>query len=273
MRGNLLSVTGRFVTLLLGILLLSECKDDDETENLLLISPYEIYLPAEPFDIITLDITCTSEAGLKNLTITSKLEESYTEVVLDSSISGKNFNMIFEYRVPEVHEAASIFLGIKMTDINDNMTQSGKILEVTVNERYLTETAGHELYSLNSGKMNAYNLYTLQPLFSEFSLQEEMHIMDSSDSPYISRKLTSPAGIEFVRYKDFDYANCTNISLKAAYNASIKHEFVENLEDGDILMMKLFGNNADSSYLALKIVNIIDTRGSEFDRYIFNVKK
>jgi hypothetical protein len=271
--GNLLSGTGRFMVLLLGMLLLSECKDENETDSLLLISPYEIYLPAEPFDIITLDITCTSGSSLKNLTITSKLEESYTEVILDSSISGKNFKMIFEYRVPEVHEATNIFLGIKLTDINDHLTQSGKILEVTVNERYLSETTGHEMYSMTSGKMNAYNLYTLQPLFSEFSLPEEMHIMDSSDSPYISRKLTSPAGIEFVRYRDFDYANCTNISLKAAYNASIKHEYVENLEDGEVLLMKLFGNNADSSYLALKIVNIIDTRGSEFDRYIFNVKR
>lgn len=238
-----------------------------------MIKPFEIYLPAEPFDIITLDIACTSETGLKNLTITSKLEESYTEVILDSSISGKNFQMLFEYRVPEVHESTDIFLGIKLTDINGILTQSGKILEVTVNERYLTETAGHEMYSLQSGKENAYNLYAMQPLFSAFSQPVDMHIMDSSDSPYISRKFTSPAGIEFVRYKDFDYANCTNISLKAAYNASLKHEFVENLEDGDILLMKLFENNSDSSYLALKIVNIIDTRGSEFDRYIFNVKK
>jgi len=262
-----------FIVVLLFSLLMVGCDKDDESDTVLLITPYDIYLFAEPREIVSLNISCSSEAGLKNLTITSKEDESYTEVILDSAISGNSFTLKFEYRIPEVYENTTILLGITLTNIKGEVTESGKILEIEVSERFLEETAGYEMYSKNSGKMNAYNLYTLQPLLSDFSDDEEIHVMDNTDSHYISNKWTSPAGISFVRYKDFDYANCTNVSLRAAYNASIKHEFVEDLEPGEVLLLKLFDNDADSSFVAVRIVNIIDTRESEFDRYVFSVKR
>ena len=258
--------------LLCSILMLG-CTKDDESDTVLLITPYDLYLSAEPREIISLDISGSSAAGLQNLTITSKEEESFTKVILDTAITGNSFTMKFEYRVPEVYKTTTIFLGITLTNIKGDVAESGKILEIEVTERYLEETAGYELFSKNSGKMNAYNLYTMQPLLSDYSTAGEMHIMDNTDSYYISNKWTSPAGISFVRYRDFDYANCTNVSLRAAYNASIKHEFVDDLEPGEVLLLKLFNSNADSSFLAVKIVNIIDTRESEYDRYIFNVKR
>ncbi len=261
------------MVLLLFSMLIMGCGKDDESDTVLMITPYDLYLFAESWEIISLDISCSSTAGLKNLTITSKEEESYTQVILDSAITGNSFSMKFEYRIPELYKSTTIFLGITLTNINGDVAESGKILEIEVSERYLDETAGYEMYSMHSGKMNAFNLYTMQPLLSDYSDAGEMHIMDNSDSHYISNKWISPAGISFVRYRDFDYANCTNISLRAAYNASIKHEFVEDLEPGEVLLLKLFDNKADSSFVAVKIVNIIDTRESEYDRYIFNVKR
>ena len=273
MAGNHIPGTLFYPVILLLTMLATGCNKDDESDTVLLITPYDIYLFAEPREVVSLNISCSSEAGLKNLTITSKEAESYTEVILDSAITGNSFNLKYEYRVPELYENTTILLGFTLTNINGHAVESGKILEIEVNERYLEETAGYEMYSRNSGKMNAYNLYTLQPLLSDLSEDEEMHIMDDTDSHYISKKWISPAGISFVRYKDFDYANCTNISLRAAYNASIKHEFVDELEPGEVLLLKLFDNDADSSFVAVRIVNIIDTRESEFDRYIFSVKR
>lgn len=254
---------------------LFSCNEEGDP-TLLLISPPNLTHSINAGDVIGFNINCTSDYSLKNFSISLKEEQSFTEVVLDSPITSSYFSMSYEYKAPEFPEVLTkIYITFTLTDEFYNITQAIKILEVH-SQRKLTESAGHELFSHLSGNYDAYNLISGKPLHSELTVSDSIHIMDvSTDSisgTNLLRKWESPAGIKFVRFNDFDYANATISTLKQSFDAGIKNDYIDNLNDGDIILTRI-NNNQNDSYLALKIINIIDNDSTLTDRYIFNIKK
>jgi hypothetical protein len=139
----------------------------------------------------------------------------------------------------------------------------------------LTEYAGNVVYSGNSTKQNGYNLMLGSPEYTHLSDTSTLHIADTTDTDILLKRWVSPAGLKFVKFNGFDYANCTNISTRASYDAGIKTAFIDNLAEGDVYITNIRDEDDDEKdvCIALKIVNIIDNEGSEMDRYIFNIKK
>ncbi|MFC2137611.1 hypothetical protein ACFLTE_05560 [Bacteroidota bacterium] len=256
----------------------------DESPLLLFVTPVETYYYVEPLDVLSFTINSSGENNLKKLQINSRVKNSYTYNILDTSLSGSTFSMKFEYMVPQLIDEKVIFLEFILYDVDDNMMQAAKIIELKYDDKLLTETAGHEMFSALSGKQDGYDLNNGEPLYSAFSDSSTIHIMDVSNdtanTDSLLRKWMSPAGLNFVRFNDFDYANCTYLTMKNSYEAGIQKDFIDKLQEGDILLTKLpaFLDSAnqtliDSAYFAIKIINIIDNNGTEFDRYIFNIKK
>jgi hypothetical protein len=262
----------RKIWLFFFLLLLANCTKENE-DPVLLVSPYDIYITASPDEILSFNITCQANVDLQRLLVTSKELESFTQVELDTSISGSNYTYRFEFLVPEVAENTTIYLEFTMEMKNGETIKTGRVIEVLIVDQLLEETAGHEMYSRLSGKENAYDLYSGDALFSHLADSSVMHIMDTTDTDDLLTRWISPAGALFVRFNDFDYANCTNRSVREAFNSGADHEFMDNLLAGDILLVKLFDSEADSSFIALKITSILDDSGNESDRYIFNIKK
>ncbi|MBL7111541.1 MAG: hypothetical protein ISS19_06340 [Bacteroidales bacterium] len=260
------------IWLLFFLILLVNCTKENE-EPVLLVTPYDIYITASPHEILSFNITCQADVDLHRLLVTSKELESFTQVELDTSISGTNYTYRFEFPVPEVAENTTIYLEFTMEMKNGETVKTGRVIEVLIIDKLLEETAGHEMYSRMSGKENAYDLYNGDALFSHLSDSSLMHIMDTTSTDDLLNRWISPAGALFIRFNDFDYANCTNSSVKDAFNSGANHEFIDKLFPGDILLLKLFDSEADSSYIALKITSIHDDPGNESDRYIFNIKK
>ena len=238
-----------------------------------MVSPYDIYITAEPKEIVTFNITCQADVEIQRLLITSKVAESYTQTELDTIISGTSFSLKYEFFVPEVFENKTVYLEFTMEMKNGETVETGRVIEIQVEDKLLEETAGHEMYSGLSGKQNAYDLYHGIPLYSHLADSAIMHIMDTTDTDVLLDRWISPAGALFVRFNDFNYANCTNRSVKEAFHSGTSHEFIDHLVTGDVLLIKLFESEADSSYIALKITSILDEPGNEADRYIFNIKR
>jgi len=246
----------------------------EEQEAAVILTPYQLIISnVHPEEVVSLLIECKSSEELKQFTITSRIEGNFSKTELDTIISGKNFYFRFEYVVPDLIESKQILLEFIMRDVLGNATSNAKILDVITTVKYLKETAGHELFSGNSGKQNAYNLLTGLPLFSHLADSGLMHMADTSDSPVLLKRWISPAGARFVRFSGFDYANSTALSIKNAYGSGIKSEFISNLSTGDILLIGITNKDKSETYIAVKIVNIIDDTGSAWDRYIFNIKK
>lgn len=251
---------------------ISSCKKEEDT--VIIINPYEIILSnIKPKDVMTFRIECHSPVDLKSFKIFSKIESSLTTTAIDTAITGKNFSFRYDYEVPDLIESSRILIEFSIEDIDGIVTSNARVLDVTVLPVYLKETAGHELFSRASGKQNAYNLLTGTPFYSHLGDTLFMHIADTSNNSLLLRRWLSPAKVRFVRFNGFDYANCTNITVKNSYEAGIKLEFVDDLKQGDILLAKIPVSTITDSYLAIKVTSVIDDTGTQWDRYIFNIKK
>jgi hypothetical protein len=258
------------VGLLLTLCLFS-CQKENE-KAIILLSPFDLYIPAQTSHVVIIEVNCQSPFGLKQLLIKSRIEGDYSVIELDLSISGKDFYLQYEYMVPDLSYTTSIFLEFELFDASNEKVSNFRVIEVTPSSVYLTETAGHEMFSGNSGKQNAYNLLTGTPIYLHLSDSSDIHIADTTDSQTMINRWISPAGIKFVKFNGFDYANCTNLSAKAAYSTGLKNDFT-NVSKGDIYITKIMNQVSKEIYPVIKIVDIIDEPGSESDRYVFNIKK
>lgn len=241
-------------------------------EIVIILNPYQLVLGnINPHDVVSIVIDCKSPDELKHLLVTSRVEGNFSNKELDTLISGSRFYYRYEYIVPEVLESTRILLEFTLTDSRGEVATNMKVLDVITTAKYLKETAGHEMFSGHSGKQNAYNIIDGAPLYSRIADTLNMHLADTSKSDVLLNRWISPAGVKFVKFNGFDYANCTNVSIQNSFESGIKTEFIENMNIGDIYLVRV--KNSSTSYVAIKIVNIVDAPGNEWDRYVFNLKK
>jgi hypothetical protein len=265
----------KYFTIIAAFFLISlfySCKKEND-KALLLLSPIDLYIPAESDEVVVIGISCTSPSELTELIIKARIEGSYSKQVLDTALSGRKFNMQFEYLVPNVDEKSNIILEFELHDTNDDQVSNFKVLEVTPHSVILTETAGNEIYSEYSGKQNGFNIITGAPVFLNLADSSEVHFADTTNTDILLNRWISPAGVMFVKFDGLDYANCTNLTARSAYNAGLKQEMLNNISEGDIYITKIRNKDLAEIYPVIKITGIIDEPGSQFDRYVFNIKK
>lgn len=250
--------------------LLFSCKKDEEQSFGINISPSEDYMLRDMGNTINFTVKFESKEELAKYRITETINNS-TTTIKDVAISGKKYIDWFDYTVPNTfenygrHEIKLIFSSF---DVDGKSMNRAKIIYVDVNERNLTEYAGNTMYSSLSSQSNAYDLLTNTPKFSSDSTS---HIVDLS-KPNISDSLgkvwVSPFGAKFTKLNSFDYSNATDLTVKNAYNSSIKSDTIRNINPNDIIITKI-----NNDYIALKLIYVIDDTGSATDRYVFNIKR
>ena len=260
-----------FVGFILALTLFA-CEEKKE-KAVILLSPFDLYISARPAEVVVIAVNCQSPVEMKQLVIKSRLEGSFSATELDTLISGNNFYLQYEYMVPDIVESTKIILEFYLLDASNATVSNFRVIDVKTNEVYLTETAGHEMFSGNSGKQNGYNLLTGTPEYLHLTDSSVVHIADTTKNDTLLNRWISPAGVRFVRFNGFDYANSTNITAKAAFNAGLKNDFINNVSDGDIYICKIINSDMKEVYVALKIADVLDKQGSESDRYVFNIKR
>jgi hypothetical protein len=251
---------------------LLSCQKKNE-KAVILLSPFDLYIPAEPKEVVVINITCNSPFEMKQFVVKSRMDGGFSHTELDTAISGKDFFLQYEYQVPDVTESSEIILEFNLVDASNERIINFRVIEVLSSAVYLTETAGHEMYSGNSGKHDGYNLLTGTPQYRHLADSSQLHIADTTKNETLLKRWISPAGAKFVKFNGLDYANCTSTSAKAAYNAGLKSEFVNDIQVGDIYISKIRNIDLKETYPVIKVVDIIDLPGSDSDRYIFNIKK
>jgi hypothetical protein len=267
----MLKAKSGFIIVIL-VIILSSCQKVEET-TFILLSPDNLFISTQPLKVVSISVTCSSPNTLQKLKVISHKDDSFSKQELDTIISGKKFSMNFEYQVPEQTDSVSIILEFILVDSKGDSYNNMRVLQVGVPSKYLTESAGHELFSKKSGKQNAYDLIKGTPIFSALSDTSMLHIVDTSNSTTLMRKWISKSGVRFVKFNGFDYANCTNFTIRDGFAAGLKYPFVDNLSTGDILIAQIPVDKTRNTLVAVKIVDIIDSQGSDWDRYIFNIKR
>jgi hypothetical protein len=258
--------------LVLFVIFLFSCQKEEE-EAVILLTPFDIYIKAEPSEVISLGVTCQSPSEMREFIITSRIVGSNSRTELDTLISGRNFSYTFEYLIPELIENSTIFLEFTLIDAESKSIKNARIVEVITTTRPLVEYAGQEMFSASSGRQSGYNLLTRAPLFTHLTDSSLTHIADTSDTDALLKRWVSPAGLKFVKFAGFDYANCTELTARDAFNAGIKFDFINNIAEGDILITKILNTGSTNTYVVIKIMYVLDNPGSATDRYIFNIKE
>jgi len=253
-------------------LLFFSCEKKNE-KAVILLSPFEMYIPAQTSEVVVIEVNCHSPIELKQLIIKSRLEGGYSVTELDSIISGKELYLRYEYLVPVLSENSTISLEFTIIDVSGERVSNFRMIQATGAALYLKETAGHEMFSGFSAKQNGYNLVTGTPNFLHLSDSSDVHIADTTNTETLLKRWVSPAGIKLVRFNGFDYANCTNTTAKSAYDAGIKNDYIENVAEGDIYITRIRSRDLKEIYPVIKIMNVTDNPGAESDKYVFNIKK
>ncbi len=251
---------------------LFSCQKQNE-KAVILLSPFDLYIQAVPQEVVIIDVTCNSPFELKRFIIKSRIEGGFSQTELDTTITGKDFYLLYEYKIPEIFRASEITLEFNLFDATNEKIINFRVIQVSPSFTYLTETAGHVMYSGNSDLQNGYNVIIGERQFLSLVDSSQVHIADTSNSETLLNRWISPAGSKFVKFNDFDYAKCTNISAKEAFKSGVKYDFLNNIAENDIFICKILTSANKEYYPVIKIVDIIDEPGSESDRYVFNIKK
>lgn len=156
-----------------------KCKKENDPA-LILITPIQTTFYVHPDEVLTFDISCSSNSNLSHFTISSKTKTTFSVTILDSAISSKSFSMTYQFKVPVYYDTTEVILVFTLSDVNGNKNSIAKVISITIADRLLTETAGHEMFSHNSSNFDAYNLVTGLPLHSQLSDSASIHIMDAS---------------------------------------------------------------------------------------------
>lgn len=246
------------------------CKKEEEQAYGINITPTEDYMLRDMGNVVNFTVRFESKVELAKYRITQTINNS-TTTLKDIQISGKKHIDWFDFTVPEIfqdygrHEIKLIFTSF---DVDGRSMNRAKIIYVDVNQRNLVEYAGNTIYSSLSSQFNAYDILTNTPKFSSDTTSHLVDFTQSNSADSLGKIWISPFGAKFTKLNSFDYSNATDLTVKNAYNSSIKSDTIRNINSNDIIITKINNN-----YIAIKMIFVIDDIGTSTDRYIFNIKK
>jgi hypothetical protein len=255
---------------------------DDKVENpAMSVTPSDYLQLADTGEIVHYIVNASGYKGnnLKTFKITWSTETSATQTFLDSTLSNtSSLYYEFDFKVPQFTDTTEISLIFYIADADGNYLKVKRVLWVqTYSESgtLLTEYSGNTIYSDPNYHGNAFDLLNCKLLSSGYSDSSQMHIMtvlDTTNTEKLTRKWISPAGLKFVSFSGLNYASASEQTVKAAYEAGIKMDFISNISENDIYLTKISSSNS-TKYIVIRVMNVYDNTGSENDMYIFNVKK
>lgn len=257
----------------IGVFLLSFCKkkEEDFIYNIEVL-PSNTALSYYENDIVNLRVNFTSSNTITRIKVSEKKTNSVTKYVLDTAVNFKNGALLWDYTFPTyTKDGANYYLDFDVIFSNGDV--STKRLAIVVKEKdvLLQEFTGNIFYSKKSGKQDGYDLIHLKPLYVSFAKPDDIiSAKDTSNSNTLSKVWLSPSNGTFVRFNTFDYANATLAKTRQAYETGVKQEIVSQVQEGDVMIY--YQHNLDQ-YRVIKVTGVEDLDSTQYDKYIFNVKK
>ena len=279
----------RHFHVIIAALLMTICgcvSEKDAYEVVVLITPssYTAYSGGN----VNFDInTWTINDYLTRLEITSfDLENGYADLET-RELAQKHYKGEFFYNVPEI---ASDSLSVKVIfEVWDNLGYSRRI-EYPI-KVYRTEKPDDELleeaatsvtmYSPASGKPDGFCIRTLQTVITAAAAESDIdiYLYQEQESDVLPSEWRSRTGLKFARMSGVNYSTITRGQLRTLYESAEKSDLVQNVEDGDVILLGRETEAEDGQESVAEAVGIIlvtgvyDEAGPSNDKYMFNIKK
>lgn len=240
------------------------------------VTPYDTQFSRQPGALMEFGISASAEEGLKSLRITKKINNTVTESLLDTVLSGDQANFKYPFVVP-TEGVTQIYFVFTLEDMEGRKVSTPRRL-IVQGAALLTESAGHELAGIHAGDdaQRAFNisdatLFQITPDVDSTLIDLVEH--DPLDDDALGLSLKSFNGLKFVKANNntYNYANATFATAKSAYENGSELEIAGNLTSSDILITRY--STDPERYAVIDIVEIHDEEGSSNDYYRFNLKK
>jgi len=257
------------------ISLFSGCKKETEGP-VLFVTPNQTQFTRQPGQLMEFSINASAKDGLQRLRITKNENQTVTQTMLDTALTGNSSVFQLPFQVPQ-QGVTQIYFVFTLTDNEGRQVATPRRL-IVEGAALLQESQGHVLYSIHagSGANRAFNIAN----GNSFQITAEMDsslidVMDYDqvDDGVMSRQWTSGRGLEFVRLdaNAYNYAQATFASAKTSYQNGNKVSIVNNVAVGDKIITRY--SIEPERYAVFDIQEVIDLEGSADDRYRFNMKK
>ena len=259
------------ISLLLSLLAVSCYNEDDASDIVIFVTPSTT--TAKGGEKIYFDIEAkTIHEQLVSFKVETFDNINGESLLYSQQLSQNRFNYRYVYDVPNITTPS---LDIEMVfSAEDNLGNVQRIkldLHVESSDERLAELTSISLYSPFSGKEDAFSFKLKQRIKSSESSDADLDIViigDSTNYDKLSRKWGSRTDKRFCRANNFNYAAASKQSLEAVYNNSVTSATIDNIDIDDIILV-----GSQSGVIAvIKITNIYDEEGAEYDRYNINIK-
>lgn len=251
---------------------LSACMTEEDADNVVLFATpsatevlggQKIY-----FDIL---------AETRNTTLALFKVESFDNIsgqkeLFSTEPATQRWQYRYVYDVPNIAvESLDIELIFTAVDNLGNRQTISRTIHVTTTAAELTELTGVALYSPLSGKDDAFSFRLLQRVNSSKAEDADVDIYVDADelSPEtLARSWGSKTGLRFAKVNSFNYAAASRQSLEVVYANTVTKTNITDLDIDDIILV----GYDSKAVAAVRIVNIYDAEGSEYDRYDISIK-
>lgn len=246
------------------------CKKKDLGPTIF-VTPSLTQFTKAPGSFVEFSIKVSSKEGLDRLRITRNIENSVTQNVLDTLLTGNDATITYIYQVPQQGVEFVKFI-FTLTDKDGRQVATPRTVNVE-GAASLVEFEGFQLYSIHAGS-SANRFFNIEnEVVSQDSVDISVMDFDEQNDDVLSRQWTSGMGLQFARFDadGFNYATATFTSAKNSYQGANKTITVNDIQVGDKIITQY--STDPEAYAVFDIIEIYDEPGSENDRYRFNMKK
>lgn len=247
------------------------CTNENDADPILIyITPNR--LEAQADDKIYFDIESKAVEGVLTQFEVSTFDKEFgSQKIYSTEPDSQTFSHRLIHTLPNYTEEQTVEFTFTAYDNLGNRKDYRLDMLVYADTSHVEELTGITLYSPYSGKNDGFSFDMLQSINSSRVESEvlDLYIAKSeADSTKLSKCWKSNTDIRFCRINNFNYAAATHQSISAVYSSSITDVMVDNLSIDDIIFV---GRNK-KAMAVIRIVNIYDEDGVEYDRYDINMK-
>ncbi len=264
------------------LVLACSCDSESDISNIFISIPIDYYdLDVNGGDKIFYPIEIASNKDVLSsveITTTDNVDGTVT-IYLDDNLDARTHSFEYGFTAPTYSKYPEVDVVLRIKAI-DKSGYSGQIaLAITITSTVesedveLVDISSISLYGGASGKENGYSF--VQSKFINSSTAEP-YLVDFYDysedgtNETISSEWRTMSGRYFARLTGYDYSRATLNTVLSGYDLAAKLDVMRDIKEDDIIFI---GYDEQTPLAVIKVNAIIDSEGTENDRYIISMKR
>ncbi len=264
------------------LVLACSCDSERDISNIFISIPIDYYdLDVNGGDKIFYPIEIASNKDVLSsveITTTDNVDGTVT-IYLDDNLDARTHSFEYGFTAPTYSKYPEVDVVLRIKAI-DKSGYSGQIaLAITITSTVesedveLVDISSISLYGGASGKENGYSF--VQSKFINSSTAEP-YLVDFYDysedgtNETISSEWRTMSGRYFARLTGYDYSRATLNTVLSGYDLAAKLDVMRDIKEDDIIFI---GYDEQTPLAVIKVNAIIDSEGTENDRYIISMKR